>query len=270
MRRIQLQIPSVKEKKESQITEVPKDSRISHHGVVGYELKIENLSYHVNEKQILHDINFSLSGGNFVALLGENGSGKSTLLDLIMGFRIPKAGKIFVDSKEPHIDDLTLKANTIYLSEKMDVPVYWKISDYLDFHKHFYPSYSAELEEQYMHEYKIKRDTNFRSLSAGENKRAQIVAALASNPQLILIDEITAVLDIVGRQKFMGHLSNLAQRGCTIVLATNILENIELFTSHLILLNKGQLSYFGDIKSFMKNQKPSLFIEQIAAVLEAA
>lgn len=237
---------------------------------MGYEVKIETLNYHANEKQILSNIDFTLKPGNFAALLGENGSGKSTLLDLLMGFRMPKNGKITVDGKEPHIDDLTLKANTMYLSEKMEVPVYWKIGDYLEFHKHFYPNYSIELEKQYMDEYKIKSSTSFRSLSAGENKRAQIVAALASNPQLILIDEITAVLDIVGRQKFMGHLSNLAQRGCTVVMATNILENIEHFTSHLILLNKGHLSYFGDVKSFMKKQKSPIFIDQIASILEAA
>lgn len=237
---------------------------------MGYELKIQNLNYHVNEKKILSKIDLTLNAGNFAALLGENGSGKSTLLELAMGLRVPKAGKILVDGKEPHIDDLTLKANTIYLSEKMDVPVYWKLSDYLDFHKHFYPNYSDELEKQYMEEYKIKRSTSFRSLSAGENKRAQIVAALASSPKIMLIDEITAVLDIVGRQRFMGHLTALAQKGCTVVLATNILENIEHFTSHLILLNKGQLSYFGDIKSFMKTQKQSLFIDQIASVLESA
>ncbi len=237
---------------------------------VGYELKIQNLNYHVNNKQILKEIDFSLNAGNFAALLGENGSGKSTLLDLVMGFRVPKGGKILIDNKEPHIDDLTLKGNTIYLSEKMEVPVYWKIGDYLDFHKHFYKHYSNELEKQYLEEYRIKRSTSFRELSAGENKRAQIVAALSSNPQLILVDEITAVLDIVGRQKFMSHLSALAKKGCTVVMATNILENIEHFTSHLILLNKGELSYFGDVKSFMKQQKTPQFIDQIASILEAA
>lgn len=237
---------------------------------MGYELKIQNLNYHVNDKQILKDINVSLNSGQFAALLGENGSGKSTLLDLLMGFRIPKAGKVLIDNKEPHHDDLTLKANTIYLSEKMEVPVYWKIGDFLDFHKHFYKQYSDELEKQYMDEYKIKRSTSFRELSAGENKRAQIVAALSSNPQLILVDEITAVLDIVGRQRFMGHLSALAKKGCTVVMATNILENIEQYTSHLILLNKGQLSYFGEVKAFMHQQKSTHFIDQIASILEAA
>jgi ABC-2 type transport system ATP-binding protein len=226
------------------------------------------MNYHINEKQILWNLNFNLTPGTFTALLGENGSGKSTLLDLLMGFRVPKSGSVQIENIEPHKDDLTLKANTIYLSEKMDVPLYWKIGDYLDFHRHFYPTYSLELESYYLNEYKINRHTSFRSLSAGENKRAQIVAALASSPQLIMVDEITAVLDIVGRQKFMIHLNELCKKGCTVLMATNILENIEHYTSHLLLLNKGRVSYFGEMNAFVKTNM--LFTEQVANILQAA
>jgi ABC-2 type transport system ATP-binding protein len=226
------------------------------------------MNYSINEKQILSNLQFTLQPGTFTALLGENGSGKSTLLDLLMGYRLPKQGEITVEGKAPHLDDLTLKANTIYLSEKMEVPVYWKIGDYLDFHRHFYPNYSTESEKFYMNEYKISRNTSIRSLSAGENKRAQIVAALASQPQLMMIDEITAVLDIVGRQRFMTHLSELKAKGATVLMATNILENIEHYTSHLLLLNRGKVSFFGPMNSFVKPQ--ILFTEQVASILQAA
>ncbi len=235
---------------------------------MGYSLEIKNLNYHINEKKILTDLNFSMQAGTFTALLGENGSGKSTLLDLLMGFRVPKGGSIHIDGKEPHHDDLVLKANAIYISEKQDVPVYWRIGDFLDFHKYFYPNYSNDLEKFYLDEYRIKRETSFRSLSAGENKRAQIVAALSSNPQLFMIDEITAVLDIVGRQKFMSHLSEMRKKGSTIIMATNILENIDQFTSHLLLLNKGKVSYFGEMQSFI--QPNAHFIDKVASILQVA
>jgi ABC-2 type transport system ATP-binding protein len=105
-----------------------------------------------------------------------------------MGFRLPKNGKITIEGNEPHKDDLNLKKNIVFLSEKMELPVYWKVKDYLSFHKYFYPNYSDELEAKLLKDYKITRDLSFRSLSAGENKRAQIVGALASRPQLLFVD----------------------------------------------------------------------------------
>ena len=237
---------------------------------MGYTVKTNALNYSIHEKKILQNLSFDLQPNSFTVLLGENGSGKSTLLDLLMGFRKPKSGEILLEGKSPHLDDLELKRHTIFLSEKMEVPVYWKVGDYLDFNKHFFPSYSDDAEDRYLREYGLKREASFRSMSAGENKRAQIIAALASQPKLLMVDEITAVLDIVGRRKFMLHLKELQKNGATVLMATNILEDLEHYATDLILLNHGRLSYFGTMEMFIGQKPGTLFSEKICSKLEAA
>lgn len=233
-------------------------------------LEISNLSYSINNKEILKNINFTLEQESFAVLLGENGSGKSTLLDLIMGFRKAQQGEIKINGISPLEDSVDLKKNVLFLSEKMEAPIYWRIKDYLSFHKHFFPTYSDLLEKKLMQEYGLQYDTSFRSLSAGENKRAQIIAALSSQPKILFVDEITAVLDIVGRQRFMGHLKELKENGALVLMATNIIEDLEHYASHLLLLRQGQLQYSGKMSHFNSDKIGQLFTQKIVKELEAA
>ncbi len=193
-------------------------------------IQVENLSYTVQKKKtILMDINFSVEKGSFVAVVGENGAGKTTLLDLLMGFRKLTTGKVFVMDAEPWLDPWEKRARIAYLSEKIDFPGDWSVATLLEFNRFFYKSYSVEREKELIDFFRVDVNNRIGNLSAGEIRRAQIVAALSCNPELIIVDEVTAVLDIVGCRKFMAMLGEMAKNGATVVLATNIPEGLELY-----------------------------------------
>jgi ABC-2 type transport system ATP-binding protein len=241
------------------------------HISMNVDIEITNLDYAPRgHAQILNNLNAVFAKGSFVALLGENGAGKTTLLDMIMGFKAPSAGELRVRGELPICDQWQQRQSIVYLSEKMDIPGDWTVRQYLQFNKYFYNHYSENLEQELIQEFRVNESSRLGSMSAGEVRRVQIVGALATEPSLIVVDEITAVLDIVGRRRFMARLYEQNQkRGCTVILATNILEELERYISDVLIMKNGKISVFEKLEDFLKNQEKSNFVQLVANHLEA-
>ena len=157
------------------------------------------------------------------------------------------------------------------MSEKVDIPGDWSVEDFFQFNRFFYQNYAIDLEKQLSEQFRVNKAGRLGNMSAGEVRRVQIVGALAIQPKLIVVDEITAVLDIVGRRRFMKVLRDLNRRlGCTIVLATNILEDLENYTSHLLLIKSGRLCLFQSIEEFLGQKEKARFSELVADILETS
>jgi ABC-2 type transport system ATP-binding protein len=233
-------------------------------------IRAEKLCYHVRSKEILSDLSFEVRQGSFTVLVGENGAGKTSLIKLMMGFVKPTSGKIKIWGKAPSDDPFEDRLRMAFLSEKMSPPVDWTIEEYLRFYRFFYPNYSREREATLLALFGLKRELRIGQLSTGESRRAQIVHALSRAPELILVDEITAVLDIVGRARFMRVLQELqANRPCTIVMATNIIDDVDTYATDVILLNKGRLAAC-ESKETMKGRFAKPLAETLAALIEEA
>ncbi len=232
-------------------------------------INICQLSYTLGKKTILNKLNGTVFSGAFLVVLGENGAGKTTLLDLMMGFRRPSNGTLTVLGEEPLQDHWWARQRITYLSEKVDIPGDWSVQEFITFHQHFYPQYSKEIEDNLLKVFRIDSQQRVGNLSAGQIRRAQIVAGLAIRPELIVIDEISAVLDIVGRRKLMQILWELCQsRETTVVFATNILEDIVRYATHVLLLRGGQALAFDQMDDFLDGHAPEDFSQLIVERLE--
>lgn len=238
---------------------------------MGFSVHIKDVSYSAHKTRfLLENVSLQIPPGSFVALLGENGAGKTTLMDLLMGFRKPSSGKIFVNEQEPSLDAWVQREDIAYLSEKWGLPGDWSVSDFLEFNRFFYPRYSKELETELISMFKVDPSSRIFNLSAGEVRRVQVVSSLSINPKLILVDEITAVLDIIGRQRFLDFLSRMNQQNqTTVILATNILENLIHHISHVALISKSKVLLFQEKDSFLQQENPSHFAKLVANKLEA-
>jgi ABC-2 type transport system ATP-binding protein len=191
-------------------------------------IKIDNLSYTIPYGDtILKNINLTINEGNFIGILGQNGTGKTTLLDIIMGFRKCTEGTISVIGEDPHAINRAHKENIIFLSQDVALKGNLTIDQFLKFHSAFYKNFSVDDAKHLMNVFSLKADMKIGSLSTGQQKKVQIIAGLSSKPKLIIIDEITAVLDPETRDIFFRELEKVRQKyGCAIVLATNIAEDL--------------------------------------------
>ena len=191
-------------------------------------ISINNLSYAVPYGQtILKDINLDIPAGEFLGLLGHNGSGKTTLLDVIMGNKKASIGSVSVLNEDPHSSRRLNKQHIVYLSQDVSIKGDISIGDFLKFHSAFYPDYSKEDEKHLVNVFEIHKDLKVGALSTGQQKKVQIIAGLSAKPKLVIIDEITAVLDPETRDIFFKELQSVKERyASSIILATNIAEDL--------------------------------------------
>jgi ABC-2 type transport system ATP-binding protein len=222
-------------------------------------IRASRLAYRLPDgRQTLHEVDFHLPRGGFLAVLGENGAGKTTLLDLLMGFRRRTGGTLEVLEGDPDRDPWGTRSRIAYLSEKVDLPGQWSGHDFLRFNERFYARYDRADEERLTRRFAVGLDARVGNLSAGELRRLQLVGALAGQPDLVVADEITALLDIVGRRMFLSVLKDRQRHaGLTVVLATNIPEGLDGIADHVLLIHRGRQLEFAVASRFATGE-PSL------------
>ena len=207
-------------------------------------IKLENLSYSVpTGRSILEKVNFELGAGHFVGILGRNGSGKTTLIDLLLGGRPLSSGSLSIFGEDPFSDEKNFRNRISFLSQDIQIPGEISIGQFLKFQSFFYPNYSILKEQALLKNYGINPNEKVGNLSTGQQKKVQIIAGLSSQTELIIIDEITAVLDPETRLKFFKNLLELKAEGKTsIILATNIIEDLMGKVDSVLFLDGGSAS----------------------------
>lgn len=201
-------------------------------------ISIENLTYTVPYGQtILKDVNLTVSPGEFIGILGHNGSGKTTLLDIILGGKKPTIGSLTVMDENPHDTNRVRKNEIVFLSQDVSIKGDLRISDFLKFHSAFYPNYSREEADRLLEVFELTKDMKVGALSTGQQKKVQVVANFAASPKLIIIDEITAVMDPETRDTFFKELLVLKiEKDVAVLLATNLAEDLIQRADHVLFI----------------------------------
>jgi ABC-2 type transport system ATP-binding protein len=234
------------------------------------EILVENLTYRIRSREILKDLSFSINSGGMTVIVGENGAGKTTLLQMLMGLAKPTSGLVYVGGVEPWREANRDLRKVGYLAEKIAPPKDWSVREYLDFNRIFYGAdYLSEIEDRLMRDFRIQGSWQIGNLSAGQTRRVQAIGVLAFRPKIIIVDEITAVLDIVGRSKFMLALKELCRESAaTVIMATNILDDVDQYASDVILMNQGTICARGTKEEIIRQGSKSTLTDSIAKLIE--
>lgn len=187
-------------------------------------IDIQSLSYsYVDNKFVFNNLNAQIEQGQFWGILGRNGAGKSTFLELIIGLRKPSSGSIHFSN-----DKKTKDKSIAFLSQDIDIKTDISVDNFLKFHSAFFKDYSISIQKELLNYFEIDKKSIIASLSTGQKKLVMAIACLSSMTQILLIDEITAVLDPVARHKFFAKLEEFnIKYNLTIILATNISEDLQ-------------------------------------------
>lgn len=203
-------------------------------------IDIQSLSYkYIKNKYIFEDLSAQIEKGEFWGVLGRNGAGKSTLIDLILGLKQPTSGSI----KLSHQDD-SLGNPIAFLSQDIDIKTDISVSDFLKFHSAFFSRYSTDVEANLLNYFELKKESIIASLSTGQKKLVMAIACLSSMTDILVVDEITAVLDPIARHKFFIKLEEFNEKyELTIILATNIAEDLKDRVDKILYIeeNKSQV-----------------------------
>lgn len=191
----------------------------------------------------LAGINLEVPQGGVYLLAGTNGAGKSTLLRTLLNLESPDHGMCRVLGLDTRTNGPAIRARTGYVPETGEGGYRWmRVGRFLAHHASFYPSWDEEFAQQLIRTLELRMESRFGTLSKGQARRVQIVAALAHRPSLLLLDELTDGLDPLAREEVLSLLATyLADTGCTAILSTHLVSEVETLIDHIGVLRAGRL-----------------------------
>jgi ABC-2 type transport system ATP-binding protein len=207
----------------------------------GSDIELRGLvkSFHGPQGPIraVRGVDVRIAAGETVALLGPNGAGKSTTIDMLLGLLAPDAGSVSVFGRPPShaiahgaigamlqtgalIRDLSVRELVEMMASLYPAPL--DVPEVLEL-----TGVSAIAEQR------------TQKLSGGQTQRVRFAVALVSNPELLVLDEPTAAMDVEGRRDFWATMREFAARGKTVLFATHYLEEADAYADRAVLMARG-------------------------------
>ncbi|WP_346839587.1 ABC transporter ATP-binding protein [Microbulbifer sp. SAOS-129_SWC] len=239
-------------------------------------LSIQNLQKtYDNGFQALKGISFDVQPGDFFALLGPNGAGKSTTIGIICSLVRKTGGNVSIFGVDIDQDFPKAKQLLGVVPQEFNFSQFEKVFDIVATQGGFYGmprALAEERTEKYLKQLGLwdKRSTQARMLSGGMKRRLMIARALIHEPQLLILDEPTAGVDIELRRSMWTFLQEINAKGTTIILTTHYLEEAESLCRNIAIIDKGDIVENTSIKSLLKTLSRETFILDTADTLDGA
>lgn len=210
----------------------------------------KNLSFSYDEEQdpAIDDVSFTIEKGSFVAVIGHNGSGKSTLARLINALYLPSQGDVLVagmNTKDPDkLLSIRKTAGMVFQNPDNQL-VATIVEEDIAFGPENLGIPREEIGERIEKVLSIVGMEEYRHrpphmLSGGQKQRIAIAGILAMEPEIIIFDESTSMLDPSGRKEVLETIKTLHEKGITIVLITHFMEEV-LQTERVLVMEQGKL-----------------------------
>ena len=209
------------------------------------------LAYHQVVKKYddftaLNSVSFTVGQGAFFGLLGPNGAGKSTLINATAGLIKPTAGKIEVMGKDVVTDYRQTRRALGLVPQELIADPFFTVQELLEIQSGYF-GLKGVSQKQWIGELlerlalSDKADASTHQLSGGMKRRVLIAMALVHKPQVIVLDEPTAGVDVDLRHTLWAFTQELHQQGHTIILTTHYLEEAEALCEQVAILQQGEL-----------------------------
>ena len=212
-----------------------------------FAVDIHNLSKtYANGTRALIDIHLQIQKGDFFALLGANGAGKTTLIGILNSLVRKDCGQVQIFNHDIDQDFSWIKQRVGVVPQEMNLNIFEKTRDILITQAGYFGMTRKTAAQRSDHLLKTlglweKRAEVSRSLSGGMKRRLMIARALMHDPDLLILDEPTAGVDVELRHGMWDYLRKLNQRGKTILLTTHYLEEVEQMCRHAAMIKEGRV-----------------------------
>ena len=223
-------------------------------------LEIKNLTKtYKNNVEALRGIDLSVERGDFFALLGPNGAGKSTTIGIIASLVNKTSGSVSICGTDVDEDFPLAKSKLGVVNQEFNFSQSEKVIDVITAQAGYYGvdfKTAIEKAESYLKKLGIwdKRNSIVRELSGCQKRRVMIIKALIHEPELLILDEPTAGVDIELRRSLWDFLIDINQAGTTIILTTHYLEEAENLCRNIAIIDEGQI---------IENTKMSNLLQQL-------
>jgi len=211
-------------------------------------------------KTAVAGVSLSIPRGSFFGLLGPNGAGKSTIIHCITGIAQPTSGTITVDGVDVVAEYKRARTKVGLSPQEFNVDIFSTPVELMDYMGGYYGIKASERKERIdelitRFGLEAHRNVKFQKLSGGLKRRALLGRALVHTPDLLILDEPTAGVDVEQRHDLWEYLKEMNERGKTIILTSHYLEEIQYLCRDIAIINHGQIVAEGSKEDFMKDGK---------------
>jgi ABC-2 type transport system ATP-binding protein len=222
----------------------------------GLAIDTHGLTRRFGRLTAVDDVALRVPAGSVYGYLGRNGAGKTTTIQMLLGMLEPDAGTMSVLGFDPLTQDVPMKRVVSYVPERVQMWDWMTVGDLLTFAAGVHPRWDVAYAESLRVRFELPADRKLGQLSRGMQGKAALLAALASHPRLLLLDDPTMGLDALVRREFMESIvAVLQEAGTTIFFSSHTLDDVERVADWIGILHEGKLivqSPLDDLKSSVK------------------
>ena len=217
-------------------------------------IEIKNLSKSYGKKKALDEVSFTVESGEIFAFIGHNGAGKTTLIKAIVGIHEFDEGEIKIDGKSIKTQPIECKKIMAYVPDNPELYENMKAIDYINFICDMYEISEEKRKkniEKYAKMFELDEvlENKISSFSHGMKQKVALIAALAHEPKVLVMDEPFVGLDPKAIFDMKEVMKEIAEKGGTIFFSTHILDVAEKLCSRVAIVKKGRLVKVGSMKS---------------------
>lgn len=229
-----------------------------------------NVTVRYGKKTAVDDVTLNVAPGSVYALLGRNGSGKSSLVRCLLGQLKPQSGhaEMFGEDVWQHRTRLMERVGVV--PEDPDAPPETTVRDLGWFSSKLYSRWQQSAFDRRIERFGITRKARFGDLSKGQKKQVSLALALATSPEILILDDPTLGLDVVARKSlFEEVLGDMADRGITVLITTHDLASVETLADRTGVLLDGRLVLDEEVETLKGRFRRIRFASQPMALAQA-
>ena len=230
-------------------------------------IRATDITIRYGRKTAVDRVTLEVPQGSVYALLGRNGAGKSSLVRAILGQLAPDAGRVELFGADAWRERATLMDRVGVVSEEADAPGEMRVRELGAFCARLYSRWRHDSFDARVRRFGISGHTRFGDLSKGQKKQVSLALALASSPELVVLDDPTLGLDVVARKSlFEEVITDMADRGITVLITTHDLAPIEAIADRVGVIKGGQLVLDEEVETLKERFRRIRFTSQPAAL----
>ncbi|MCL2826346.1 MAG: ABC transporter ATP-binding protein [Eggerthellaceae bacterium] len=222
---------------------------------MGATLEAQGLTKRYGSIAALSNVNFTLSAGRIVGLLGPNGSGKTTLMKIASGLLVPSEGKMLINRMVPSTQTKKLVS---YLPDRAYFDSWMKVRDCLALFSDFFEDFDRAKANDMLAALGVDVDRKVTTLSKGTQEKVQLTLAMCRKAQLYLLDEPIGGVDPAARDFILDTIIRNYNEAGIVVISTHLIYDIEKVLDDVIFLWGGQIERVASVESMREETGKSV------------
>ena len=211
-------------------------------------LALQSLKKTFGSLQVLDALTLSVRRGEVFGFLGRNGAGKSTAIRIIMGITKADAGSIEVFGQPLHANLIGTRQRIGYVAQDQNMYPWMTPKVISGFVRGFYPQWDESRYKQLINDFALPPKRRIGTFSGGMKAKLALTLALATRPELLILDEPTAGMDPVARREFLDLVRDQTARdGATTFFSTHLIDEIEAIADRIGIVEAGHTMYEGEL-----------------------